>query len=74
MTADRIPAMFDPAAESMPEDQRQGLQQRRLSAMIDRLLAAGGLHGGRLAETGVTSGADVALGDLPRADGVKAGT
>src|ERR1022692_4533434 len=66
MTADRIPAMFEPAAESMPEDQRAALQQRRLSAMIDRLLAAGGLQGRMLAEAGVTSGADVALADLPR--------
>jgi phenylacetate-CoA ligase len=66
MTADRIPAMFDPGAESMPEDQRQGLQQHALRAMIDRLLAAGGLQGRMLAEAGVTSGADVALADLPR--------
>jgi len=66
MTADRMPAMFDPGAESMPEDQRAGLQQHALRAMIDRLLAAGGLQGRRLAEAGLTSGADVALGDLPR--------
>jgi phenylacetate-CoA ligase len=66
MTADQAPAMFEPAAESMPEDERAGLQQARLSAMIDRLLAAGGLQGGRLAEAGVTSGADVRLADLPR--------
>ena len=66
MTADQSPAMFDPGAESMPEDERAGLQQRRLADMIDRLLAAGGLQGSRIAEAGVTSGADVALADLPR--------
>jgi phenylacetate-CoA ligase len=58
--------MFDPAAESMPADQRAALQQARLSGMIDRLLAAGGLQGLRLAEAGVTSGVEVALADLPR--------
>ena len=66
MAAERGPAMFDPAAESMPADQRAALQQARLSGMIDRLLAAGGLQGRRLAEAGVTSGAEVALADLPR--------
>jgi phenylacetate-coenzyme A ligase PaaK-like adenylate-forming protein len=66
MTAERSPAMFDPAAESMPEDQRAGLQQRRLTSMIDRLLGAGGRPGRRLAEAGVSGGGDVALADLPR--------
>jgi len=66
MTADGAPAMFDPGAESMPAEQRAGLQQRALSGMIDRLIAAGRLQGRRLAEAGVTSGADVALADLPR--------
>jgi phenylacetate-coenzyme A ligase PaaK-like adenylate-forming protein len=66
MTADLAPAMFDPAAESMPAEQRAGLQGRALSAMIGRLLAAGGLQGRRLTEAGLTSGADVALADLPR--------
>jgi phenylacetate-CoA ligase len=50
----------------MSEDERAGLQQARLSGMIGRLLAAGGLQGRRLAEAGVTSGSDVALADLPR--------
>jgi phenylacetate-coenzyme A ligase PaaK-like adenylate-forming protein len=66
MTADRAPAMFDPAAESMPAEQRAGRQGRALGGMIDRLIKAGGLPGRRLAEAGVTSGADVALADLPR--------
>ncbi len=66
MTADRAPAMYDPGAETMPAEQRAGLQQRALSGMIDRLLAAGGLQASRLAEAGVSGGADVALADLPR--------
>jgi len=66
MAADQARAMFDPGAESMSEDERAGLQQARLSGMIGRLLAAGGLQGRRLAEAGVTSGSDVALADLPR--------
>ena len=66
MTAERVPAMFEPDAETMPEEQRAAVQQKRLSGMIDRLLAAGGLQGRRLAEAGLASGADVALADLPR--------
>ena len=37
MTADRAPAMYDPGAETMPAEQRAGLQQRALSGMITRL-------------------------------------
>jgi phenylacetate-coenzyme A ligase PaaK-like adenylate-forming protein len=66
MTAERVPAMFEPDAETMPEEQRAAVQQKRLSGMIDRLLAAGGLQGRRLAKAGLASGADVALADLPR--------
>jgi phenylacetate-CoA ligase len=58
--------MFEPQAESMPEDERAALQQARLARLIDRLLAAGGTQGRRLAEAGLTSGAEVALADLPR--------
>jgi len=65
-TADRAPGMFEPQAESMPEDERAALQQARLARLIDRLLAAGGTQGRRLAEAGLTSGAEVALADLPR--------
>jgi phenylacetate-CoA ligase len=58
--------MFEPEAESMPEDERAALQQARLRGLIDRLLAAGGTQGRRLADAGLTSGADAALADLPR--------
>ncbi|MGD0687247.1 MAG: phenylacetate--CoA ligase [Streptosporangiaceae bacterium] len=64
--ADRALAMFEPDAESMAEDERAALQQARLARLIDRLLAAGGTQGRRLAEAGLTSGAEVALADLPR--------
>jgi phenylacetate-coenzyme A ligase PaaK-like adenylate-forming protein len=57
-------AMFEPDAESMPAELRAGLQQDRLRAMVDRLLAAGGLQADRLKQAGVTGGGDVALADL----------
>ncbi|HEX9033619.1 MAG TPA: phenylacetate--CoA ligase [Streptosporangiaceae bacterium] len=56
--------MFEPQAESMPPEQRAELQADRLRGLVDRLLAAGGLQAGRLAETGVTGGADVSLDGL----------
>src|SRR6266704_60820 len=61
---DSLPPMSEPDAESMPADQRAVLQAGRLRALIDRLLAAGGLQAGRLAAAGVTSGADVPLEGL----------
>ena len=35
-----VAPMFEPEAESMPAEQRAGLQQERLRGLIDRLLAA----------------------------------
>jgi phenylacetate-coenzyme A ligase PaaK-like adenylate-forming protein len=61
-----IPPIFEPEAESMPADERAVLQAGRLRGLIGRLLAAGGLQAGRLAEAGVTSGSDVTLDDLAR--------
>ena len=52
--------------ETMSRDERAVLQQTRLRAMIDRLVAAGGVQGERLREAGVTRGADVGLGDLAK--------
>src|SRR5262245_25325548 len=63
---DSLPSMFEPEADSMLAEQLSALQTRRLRAMIDRLLAADGLQAGRLRETGVSAGADVALGDIAR--------
>ncbi len=61
---DSPPPMFEPQAEALPAGELPALQTRRLRAMIDRLLAVGGLQAGRLRDAGVTSGADVGLGDL----------
>lgn len=58
--------MFDSAAETMSADERAGLQERRLQAMLDRLLAAGGGQADRLGAAGVSAGRDVSLADLPR--------
>ena len=64
MPAGRLPALFEPDAESMPAGQRAVLQQERLQSLLDRLLAAGGLQAGRLKAAGVTAGADVSLAGL----------
>jgi phenylacetate-coenzyme A ligase PaaK-like adenylate-forming protein len=66
MTEPARPAMFEPEAESMPAEQLTGLQLERLRAMIDRLIALGGLQGTRLKEAGVAAGADVNLATLSR--------
>jgi phenylacetate-CoA ligase len=66
MTQQQVARMFEPEAESMPHEQRAELQQERLRALIDRLLAAAGVQAGRLREAGVTAGADVTLGELHR--------
>jgi phenylacetate-coenzyme A ligase PaaK-like adenylate-forming protein len=58
--------MFEPDAESMPAEQRAGLQQDRLRGLIDRLIEAGGVQGERLKAIGVAGGGDVTLDDLPR--------
>ena len=64
MPAPSSPAIFEPAAESMPADMLARLQQDRLRGMVDVLLAAGGLQAGRLRDAGVTGGGDVGLDDL----------
>lgn len=56
--------MFDPKAEAMSVDERAALQRHRLWGLVDRLLAAGGVQGRRLKETGVTGGSDVTLATL----------
>jgi phenylacetate-CoA ligase len=58
--------MFEPEAESMPAEQRAELQQDRLRGLVDRLLAADGVLGGRLRSVGVDRGKDIGLYDLPR--------
>ena len=58
--------MFEPEAESMPAEQRAGIQQDRLRGLIDRLIGVGGVQGQRLQAAGITGGGDVTLEDLPR--------
>jgi phenylacetate-coenzyme A ligase PaaK-like adenylate-forming protein len=66
MFAGLYPPMFEPDAESMPAEALAGLQTERLRAMVDRLLAAGGMQGARLKEAGIDSGAEVNLAVLSR--------
>jgi len=58
--------MFEPEAESMPAEQLAELQEYRLRGLVDRLLAADGVLGGRLRLAGVDRGRDIGLDDLPR--------
>jgi phenylacetate-coenzyme A ligase PaaK-like adenylate-forming protein len=58
--------MFEPEAESMPAEQLAELQEYRLRGLVDRLLAADGVLGGRLESAGVDRGRDIGLDDLPR--------
>ena len=57
--------IFDRAAETMPAAERAVLQAGRLAALIDRLIAAGGVQAERLGAAGVTRGSDVTLDSLP---------
>jgi phenylacetate-coenzyme A ligase PaaK-like adenylate-forming protein len=61
-----VPPMFEPQAESMPADERAVLQATRLSGLVDRLLAAGGLQATRLKAAGVAGGEDVTLATLAK--------
>jgi phenylacetate-coenzyme A ligase PaaK-like adenylate-forming protein len=64
MSRQAVPAMFEPDSEAMPPEHLRQLQGQRLQALIDRLLAAGGLQARRLAGAGVTAGGDVQVEDL----------
>ena len=59
------PPIFDIPAETMPESERAALQAGRLSALVDRLIAAGGVQAERLKAAGVTRGSDVTPDNLP---------
>ena len=58
--------LVDPDAEGVDPQRRREVQERRLSALVERLIAADGLQAARLAEVGVRSGANVGLDDLHR--------
>jgi phenylacetate-coenzyme A ligase PaaK-like adenylate-forming protein len=55
---------FEIEAETMPQELRAAVQGSRLRALVEKLLAAGGLQAGRLTESGVTGGGDVSLDRL----------
>src|ERR1017187_5550021 len=63
---DSVPPIFEPEAEAVPANPRAGLRAEGPRGLTARPLAAGGLQAGRLAEAGVTSGADAGLDDLAR--------
>jgi phenylacetate-CoA ligase len=66
MPAPESPAVFEPGGESLPEAELAALQETRLRALVDRLLAVpGGLQAARLRAAGVTSAAGLTLADLP---------
>jgi phenylacetate-coenzyme A ligase PaaK-like adenylate-forming protein len=66
MPAPEIPAVFEPGGECLPAAELAALQEARLRALVDRLLAVpGGLQAARLRAAGVTSGAGLTLADLP---------
>lgn len=58
--------LVEPDAEGVSPDQRQEVQQRRLRQLVDRLLAADGLQGARLRDSGITDGDGLTLDDLSR--------
>jgi phenylacetate-CoA ligase len=58
--------LTDPDVEGIDPERRRVVQERRLRALVDRLLAADGLQAGRLRAAGVSAGAGVVLDDLPR--------
>jgi phenylacetate-CoA ligase len=63
---DYVVPLTDPDAEGIDPGRRLVVQERRLRALVDRLLAAGGLQAERLRGTGVVAGAEVNLVDLDK--------
>jgi phenylacetate-CoA ligase len=61
---DYVVPLTDPDAEGVAPERRRLVQERRLRALVDRLLSAGGLQAERLRGAGVVAGAQVDLGDL----------
>jgi phenylacetate-coenzyme A ligase PaaK-like adenylate-forming protein len=60
------PTVVEPQAETLPAPELARLQDERLGALVDRLLAADGLQAGRLRAAGVTRGSGLTRADLPR--------
>jgi phenylacetate-coenzyme A ligase PaaK-like adenylate-forming protein len=64
MSRQATPAMFEAESEALPPEQLRQLQEQRLRGLVDRLLAADGLQGRRLADAGIDAGEDAKLEDL----------
>jgi phenylacetate-CoA ligase len=62
---DYVVPLTDPDAEGIDPGRRRVVQERRLRAMVDRLLSADGVQAARLRAVGVAAGAEVSLSDLP---------
>lgn len=59
-----VAPLVEPDAEGVAPERRRELQERRLRALVERLLTAGGLQADRLREAGVMGGDDVSLATL----------
>lgn len=55
---------FDPKIECMDQEARRELQEQRLQALVDRLLASDNFQGRNLKNAGVTRGTDVRLDEI----------
>ena len=64
--SDHTVPLTDPDAEGIDPERRRVVQERRLRALIDRLLAAGGIQAARLRGAGISAGVGVRLDDLSR--------
>lgn len=62
--SDYAVALTDPDAEGIDPERRRVVQERRLRALVDRLLSANGLQADRLRAAGVSAGVEVSLADL----------
>ncbi|MER7079494.1 phenylacetate--CoA ligase family protein, partial [Saccharopolyspora kobensis] len=60
------PPLVAPEIEGAAPERRREMQEQRLRRLVDRLLAAGGVQGGRLRDCGVERGDDVSLDQLHR--------
>src|ERR1700742_2187966 len=63
---DYVVPLTEPDAEGIAPERRRIVQERRLRALVDRLLGADGLQAARLRDAGITSGVEVDLAELAR--------
>jgi phenylacetate-CoA ligase len=61
---DYVVPLTDPDAEGIAPERRLVVQERRLRALVDRLLSANGLQAERLRGVGLAAGAEVNLDDI----------